>query len=107
MFKNTIKREIAKFVAEGGITTEDVKLVKRDNLDNQREYNADNNNEIKGLKVSAVLLSEKLEALEKYLGIEFNLGNMGGETCCDCGEYVEEPIESTYTKAKKVKGGKK
>jgi hypothetical protein len=106
MFNKTIRREIAKFIAEGGINTENVVLVKNENLANQREYNADNNKEIKMLKMVVGALADRLLAMETFLGVEFDPG-MEEVACEDCGEVAAEAVEPSYSKVKKAKRGNK
>ena len=102
MFKNLVRKWFMEFVSEGLITTQDVKLVKNDNLANQREYNIDNNNEVKGFQVACGMFLFKFAALEKFLGIEFDEGLP--ETICEgCGEVTEEGTEPSYSKVKRGK----
>ena len=94
MFTNrkAIREEVLAMIKEGVITTEDVKLIKRDNLDNQREYNADNNSEIKGLKNGVETLTNKMAMMEEFLGVE----EIPGTVSMDI-------VMPSYKKAKKGK----
>lgn len=108
MFKTTKKikelaaETFAEIVAKGGINTEMVKMTKG-NFNNVREYFIDNNKEISDFKECFGLILCKLEALEKYLDIEFN--NPVAEDICEgCGDTIEG-IDASYTKVKKAKKG--
>lgn len=101
MFKNIVRRWFMEFIAEGMINTESVRMTKSSNFMNQRDYNTDNNREVSGFQTACGLFLFKFEALEKFLGIEFNEG-APETTCEECGE-TEEGIEPFYSKVKRGK----
>jgi len=74
--KNKIRLEVLKMISEGVVTSKDVKMVKRDNLDNQYQLNGSYNDNIEDLKTCCGELLSKLDAIEEYLGIEFGGGGV-------------------------------